>query len=198
MLMTFESPQAEVSSPSGVVLNSHERSTPMPPASAQEKTAARAADARQTRVAQAFSQIVAVLMRDPVYKNLKIADIEHLVLPPVLVGQFRLALGTRQADANKAQKGGIYIPVAVALWARVSPTIDKGLSENLDKPVWLRPQEWTSGDSIWLMAAAGNPRAVPEFLKQLAEKDFKGQQVKMRLHGPDGKAVVQVLGQQNA
>jgi cytolysin-activating lysine-acyltransferase len=170
----------------------------MPPDSAQEKTAARAADTRQSRVGQAFSQIVAVLMRDPVYKNLKIADLEHLVLPPVMVGQFRLALGTRQADAGKAQTGGIYIPVAVALWARVSPKIDKALSGNLDKPVWLRPQEWTSGDILWLMAAAGNPRAVPPFLKQLAEKEFKGQQVKMRLRGPDGKAVVQVLGQQNA
>jgi cytolysin-activating lysine-acyltransferase len=169
----------------------------MPPASAGEKPAARA-DARQSRVAQAFSQIVAVLMRDPVYKNLKIADLEHLVLPPVLAGQYRLAVGTRQAEAGKEQKGGIYIPVAVALWARVSPRIDKGLTENLDKPVWLRPQEWTSGDIVWLMAAAGNPRAVPQFLKQLAEKDFKGQQVKMRLRGPDGKAIVQVLGQKNA
>jgi hemolysin-activating ACP:hemolysin acyltransferase len=116
----------------------------------------------------------------------------------VLAGQFRLALGTRQADAGKEQKGGIYVPVAMALWARVSPKVDKGLSENLDKPVWLRPQEWTSGDIVWLMAAAGNPRAIPEFLKQLAEKDFKGQQVKMRLRGPDGKAVVKVLGQQGA
>lgn len=170
----------------------------MPSPSAQEKKPARAADTRQARVAQAFSQIVAVLMRDPVYKNLKIADLEHLVLPPVLVGQFRLALGTRKSDADYEQKGGIYVPVAVALWARVSPGIDKALSENLDKPVWLRPQEWTSGDVLWLMAAAGNPRAIPEFLKQLAEKDFKGKTVKMRLRGADGKAIVQVLGQAGA
>jgi hemolysin-activating ACP:hemolysin acyltransferase len=193
--MTFEVAQAETSNPSTPVLNSYKGTTTMPPASAQEKNPARSADARQARVAQAFSQIVAVLMRDPVYKNLKIADLEHLVLPPVLAGQFRLALGTRQADAGKEQKGGIYIPVAVALWARVSPKIDKALSENLDKPMWLRPQEWTSGDIPWLMAAAGNPRALQTFLKQLAEKDFQGQQVKMRVRGPDGKAVVKVLGQ---
>lgn len=195
--MTFESQRTEATPSSGEVLNSHQTSTPMPPATGQERPPARAADARQSRVAQAFSQIVAVLMRDPVYKNLKIADLEHLVLPPVMAGQFRLALGTRQADAGKEQKGGIYVPVAVALWARVSPKIDKGLSENLDKAVWLRPQEWTSGDILWLMAAAGNPRAVPAFLKQLAEKDFKGQQVKMRLRGPEGKTVVQILGQQS-
>jgi hemolysin-activating ACP:hemolysin acyltransferase len=144
-------------------------------------------------MAQAFSQIVAVLMRDPGYRNLRIADLEHLVLPPVMAGQFKLALGTRMPDAGKAQPGGIYVPVAVALWARVSPQVDKGLSENLDKPLWLRPSEWTSGDIIWLMATAGQPSALPEFLKQLAEKEFKGRQVKMRLGGSDGKFVVQTL-----
>jgi hemolysin-activating ACP:hemolysin acyltransferase len=164
-------------------------------AAAQQKTAARAAGARESRVAQAFSQIVAVLMRDPAYRNLRIADLEHLVLPPVLAGQFRLALGTRKSDADKEQKGGIYVPVAVALWARVSSEVDKGLSENLDKQVWLRPSEWTSGDIVWLMAAAGHPRAVPEFLKQLAAKEFQGKQVKMRLRGADGKIAVQTLGQ---
>ena len=44
------------------------------------------------------------------------------------------------------------------------------------------------------MAAAGHPRAVPEFLKQLQENEFKGKQVKMRLRGSDGKAVVKTCG----
>ena len=193
--MTFESQQSEASSQSGPRVNAHSGTTPIPPAAAQDKAAARPGGAPQSRMAQAFSQIVAVLMRDPGYRNLRIADLEHLVLPPVMAGQFRLALGTRMPDAGKAQQGGIYVPVAVALWARVSPQVDKGLSENLDKPVWLRPSEWTSGDIVWLMAAAGQPSALPEFLKQLAENQFKGQQVKMRLGGPDGKFVVQTLGQ---
>jgi len=76
--------------------------------------------------------------------------------------------------------------------------IDKALSENLDKQVRLRPNDWASGDIVWLMAAAGHPRAVPEFVKQLAEADFKDMQVKMRVRGPDGKAVVKTLGQTTA
>ena len=147
--------------------------------------------AQQSRMAQTFAQIVAVLMRDPGYRNLRLSDLEWLVLPPVMAGQFRLGHATRppatEPDAGKAQQGGIFVPVAVALWARVSPEIDKALSENLDKQVRLRPNEWTSGDNMWLMAAAGHPRAVPEFLKQLQENEFKGKQVKMRLRGPDGK-----------
>jgi cytolysin-activating lysine-acyltransferase len=147
---------------------------------------------------QTFAQIVAVLMRDPGYKNLRVADLEWLVLPPVMAGQYRLAHGTRQPEGGKEQQGGVFVPVAVVLWARVSPHIDKALSENLDKQVRLRPNDWASGDIVWLMAAAGHPRAVPEFVKQLAETDFKDMQVKMRVREPDGKAVVKTLGQTTA
>jgi cytolysin-activating lysine-acyltransferase len=159
------------------------------------KAVTRPRDARQDRFGQTFSQIVAVLMRDPSYRNMRIADLEWLVLPPVLAGQFRLGQAARQHEQGQAESGGILIPVAVAVWARVSAAIDKGLSENLDKQVRLRPNEWASGDYLWLMAVAGDPRAVPPFLKQLAEAEFKGQLVKMRQRGPEGKVVVKTLGQ---
>jgi cytolysin-activating lysine-acyltransferase len=167
----------------------------MPPAALQEKSAARAGDTPQSPMGQSFAQIVAVLMRDANYKNLRIADLEHLVLPPLMAGQFKLAHGTRHVDASKAQQGSLAFPVGVALWARVSPHIDKGLSETLDRQVWLRPAEWTSGDSVWLMAVAGYPRTLPEFLKQLGLTQFKGQHVKMRTSAPDGKVTVQLLDQ---
>jgi cytolysin-activating lysine-acyltransferase len=134
-------------------------------------------------------------MRDPGYKNLRLADLEGLVLPAVMTGQFRLAHATRQPNAGKKQQGDTFVPVAVALWASVSPHVDKGLSGHLDKEVRLRPNEWASGDNMWLMAVAGHPRAVPEFLKQLLETEFKGRQVKMRLRGPDGKMVIKTVGQ---
>jgi cytolysin-activating lysine-acyltransferase len=144
---------------------------------------------------QTFAQVVAVLMRDPNYRNMRLADLEWLVLPPVLAGQFRLGHATKQQEGGQAQQGGIFIPVAVAVWARVSAAIDKGLSENLDKHVRLRPNEWASGDNLWLMAVAGDPRAVPSFLQQLGETEFKGQVVKMRMRGPEGKVLVKTLGQ---
>jgi cytolysin-activating lysine-acyltransferase len=174
--------------------------TPLPAPTAKAKTVRRPSDEQQSRMAQTFAQIVAVLMRDPGFRNLKIADLEWLVLPPVMAGQFRLAHATTQSAttqpaAGQEQLGGTFVPVAVALWARVSPQIDKGLSENLDRAVRLRASEWTSGDNIWLMAAAGHPRAVPEFLKQLQENEFKGKQVKLRARGPDGKTVIKTLNQ---
>jgi len=149
----------------------------------------------QLRFAQSFAQIVSVLMRDPGYRSLAIADLEWLVLPAVAAGQFRLAHATMPAegmpaDGAVAQERGALVPAAVALWARVSPLVDKALSENLDKGVRLSPGAWTSGDIVWLIAIGGHPRAVPAFLKQLREHEFKDRPVKMRRRMPDGARVV--------
>ena len=160
---------------------------------ATPRPAARPRDARQARFAQTFANIVAVLMRDPNFKNLRLADLEWLVLPPVMAGQFKLGHAQMQPDGAKTQKDASYVPVAVALWARVSPNLDKALSENLDKQARLHPADWATGDNIWLMAAAGDQRAVPKFLEQLKETEFKGKQVKMRVRGPDGKVVIKTL-----
>jgi cytolysin-activating lysine-acyltransferase len=168
------------------------------PASAA-KTPARPRDARQARMGQAFSQVIAVLMRDPAYRQLRLADLEWLVIPPLMCGQFKLAKAPIQqmigqkSDAAKPQEGGMLVPVAVGLWARVSPRVDKKLSETLDKEVRLQPSEWSSGDHLWLMAVAGDPRAVPHFVKQLAETEFKGQEVKMRLRTAQGSISVKTL-----
>jgi cytolysin-activating lysine-acyltransferase len=132
-------------------------------------------------------------MRDPAYKNLRVADLEWLVLPPIMAGQFQLAHAPRPMAPGEVKQGGILVPVAAALWARVSPQVDKALSETLDKAVQLSSAAWTSGDILWLLAVAGDRRATPAFLKQLQESEFKGKQVKMRLRSPDGQLVVSDL-----
>src|SRR5262245_11891405 len=60
-------------------------------AAAAARPAVRPGDARQARFAQAFTQIVAVLMRDRNFRSMPLADLEWLVLPAVMSGQFRLA-----------------------------------------------------------------------------------------------------------
>ena len=150
-------------------------------------------------MSHAFSQVIAVLMRDPDFRNLKLADLEWLVLPPIMAGQFKLGRAQVPSPGSKSdakdQQSGLTVPVAVAVWARVSPEIDAALSANLDKRVKLQANQWASGDRIWLMAAAGDPHLVPHFLKQLGETEFKGQVVKIRTRGPDGKVVIKTLSQ---
>jgi len=124
------------------------------------------------------------------------------VLPPVMAGQFGLAHAPMQRPVAKAEKSGetqqngaALVPVAVALWARVSDSLDKTLSDELRNQPKLRPADWVSGDNLWLISVAGDRRALPKFLDQLTEKDFKGKLIKMRMRGPDGKVIVKTLGQ---
>lgn len=143
------------------------------------------ATAQQAQFAQLFSQAVAVLMRDQNYKNLPLRELEFL-LPPIMGGQCAIANAKATAD-------GPFVPVAMALWAKVSPAVDQQLGENLDKPVRLKPGDWTSGNIPWLITLAGSPPALASFVKQLCQKEFKGQSVKMRSTDKSGARTVQVL-----
>ena len=132
-----------------------------------------------------FTQIIGVLMRSEHYKHYTLGDLEWLVVPPMLAGQYRIG-------EAKPKTGGT-IPVAVVLWARVSADVDKRLEQIGRAPIRLRPDEWTSGDILWLVHAAGEPRFVRHVLKQLSETAFKGREVKFRGFSKDGKPEVQLL-----
>ena len=111
-----------------------------------EEARKRAAAAMQ--MSAVCMQVITVLMRSPQHKHLALTDLEWLVFPPLTTGQV--------AVANvQAKESGTSMPAAVALWASVSPEVDKKLSENLTAPMRLRPDEWKSGDILWLIEAVG-------------------------------------------
>ena len=121
------------------------------PASAAAARQVRPREARQERMSQAFSQVVAVLMRRPQLPH-RLADLEWLVLPPLMAGQWKLGQTTAPKGAGQATaRRRAHSRCDGALGARVA-AIDKRLSANLDKPVDLRPNEWASGDIVWMMA----------------------------------------------
>ncbi len=74
----------------GLVQASHSGPAPAAESSAQSEAAQHqaAANHRQT---VAFAQIISLLMRSPVYRNLSIGDIEWLVIPPLVAGTFAIA-----------------------------------------------------------------------------------------------------------
>ena len=137
-------------------------------------------------IAAAFGEIVALLMRTPAHKDTKLADLEWLVAPAVATGQFTIA--EAQMKAN-----GITQPMGVVLWARVSSDIDKRLQKDIDKPLQLKPQEWASGDIIWLVEVAGEPRVLDAVMKRMRETVWAGKTVRVRGKDKDGKAAVGTL-----
>ena len=137
-------------------------------------------------VAAAFGEIVSLLMRTPNYKHLMLSDLEWFVVPAVASGQFSLA-------EAQSKSSGITQPMGVVLWARVSPEVDQRLHEALDQPVKLKPGDWTSGDILWLIEAAGEARVIEALVKRMRETVWAGKTVKLRARGQDGKAAVGTL-----
>jgi hemolysin-activating ACP:hemolysin acyltransferase len=157
-------------------------SAQMSPEEAQRRAVAVA------RMSVAFAQVVSVLMRSPQHKHFSLADLEWMVLPPLLTGQCRVV-------EAKTQPEGPGVPIAVVFWASVSPEVDKRLSDHASIPFRLRPDEWKSGDILWLLEAVGEGRVLQPVLKQLNETEFRGREVKMRTLGKDGKPLVTALRQ---
>jgi len=140
-------------------------------------------EAASTRLLFRLGEILSVLMRAPQYRAAPLGEIQSLVLPPLMSGQYLVA------EARSKTRGFIS-PVAVALWAKVSAEVDKRLSDSLDKPIKLAPNEWKSGDIAWLIVLAGNPQAIAPVLKRFQDTTLKGQPLKMRAKTKDGKTVV--------
>jgi len=155
------------------------------------------ADARnehQRNMTDGLASIVAIMMRDRRFRDVRMADLEWLVMPPILAGQWKVARGTMTASKGASpEEGGRMFPVAAALWACVSTEIDARLSANLDKPLVLKPAEWSSGDIIWLIAVPGQPAYVKQLLQHLSGTAFKGKQVKIRTTDRAGKPTVRTL-----
>lgn len=138
----------------------------------------------EIRFAVTFTRIVSVLTRSPHYKHYTLGDLEWLVVPPILGGQ----CAVMEAKINDRQ-----VPVAAALWASVSEEVDKRLLQNLTTAFKLRPDEWRSGDILWLIDAVGDAKSVALLLTQVQETIFKERPVKMRTRGPDSRPKVGLL-----
>lgn len=146
-----------------------------------EEAKRRAAFSRQ--ISASFGEIVSVLMRSPSHKFHSLSDLEWLVIPAVVTGQFRVAEAA-------SKENGFTAPVAVVLWASVSAEVDQRLAQSLEQPMRLKPNEWRSGNIVWLVEAVGDNRAVMAVLQRLKQHELKDQMVRMRIRGKDGKPAI--------
>lgn len=156
---------------------------PQPPLSAEE---AQKRAAYSHRISAAFGEIVSVMMRAPAYRGLTLAGVEELVVPAVLTGQFFLA-------EAQSKENGFTSPVGVVLWASVSPEVDARLASTPEQPFKLTPQEWKSGDHVWLIDAIGDQRVVGGMLKHLQTSVWQNRPVKLRMKNAQGAIEVKTL-----
>lgn len=153
---------------------------------AQDKDAVAKLAAVQKSIA--FTQIVSLMIRSPQHRAYTLSDLEWLFLPALKRNQFKIA---------EAKINNMNVPAGFLLWASVSPEVDKRLTDNSGTLIRLNPEEWTSGNILWLIETVGDPRAMRPLLKAFRDEQPNGRSAKVRITSTDGKQTVVELSTLN-
>jgi hemolysin-activating ACP:hemolysin acyltransferase len=137
-------------------------------------------------ISASVGDVAVVFSRSASHKHYALADIEWMILPAVMTGQAYIA-------ELQHKEHGARAPVAAVLWASVSAETDQRLSASLTQKLRLRPDEWKSGEILWIIDAAGEPRAIAGALAELAQTQFKDKAVRLIMPGADGIPQVEEL-----
>lgn len=90
-------------------------------------------------VSHLLGEMTWLLSQSPIHRHLELADMEWLIMPPLIHKQFYTF-----RDAEK--------PVGLALWARCGEKAETKLQKGLRDPAGrLTLEEWNSGDAVWLV-----------------------------------------------
>lgn len=102
----------------------------------------------RSHVRESFGKVVMAMMMLPRYRNQTLADLQHLVLEPLLRDRVAIAYpGTSESPA-------VSDVVGLAIWASVSEEVDARIREQIQAgtfPVRLKAEDWTSGEINWLL-----------------------------------------------
>jgi len=145
----------------------------------------------------ALGQIVWLLSQSPTHRELKVKDLEWSFMPAVMHQQFRIfrfgplpgldaaALAPKGLDKAAIER----LPLGVAIWGKLSADAEA----KLENGTHLKPEEWNSGDRVWLIELI-SPYATPQnklseaMLLDLMKGPFKD--TKFSLHRTDPQSGV--------
>ncbi|PSJ40783.1 toxin-activating lysine-acyltransferase [Allosphingosinicella deserti] len=100
-------------------------------------------------ISHLLGEMAWLLTQSPLHRALAIGDLEWLVMPALIHQQFYLF-----RDGDK--------PIGLALWAKCTPAAEAKLERGMIAPEnHLTLEEWTSGDTVWLVDLIA-PFATPE------------------------------------
>jgi cytolysin-activating lysine-acyltransferase len=131
----------------------------------------------RSHVRESFGKVVMAMMMLPRYRHQSLADLQHLVLEPLIRDRIAIAYPGSTDDAQLADISG------VAIWASVSEDVDAAIREQIKAgtfPLKLKAEDWTSGDINWLIdVIAPNQRATASVIANFKQVVKEGG---LRLH----------------
>ncbi|MEJ2458002.1 MAG: toxin-activating lysine-acyltransferase [Novosphingobium sp.] len=98
-------------------------------------------------VRESFGKVVMAMMMMPRYRHQTLADLQHLVLEPLV--RDRVAIAQRKGENGLSDDSAGF-----AIWASVSDEADARIREQIKGGTWplrLRAEDWNSGSNNWLI-----------------------------------------------
>ena len=138
------------------------------------------------KVSEVLGEVVWLMSQSALHKQFFITDLEWPAcaarnteepMTPVLLQQFRMFY----ADDR---------PVGVLLRAFVSDEVEARLAQGITK---LRPQDWKSGDKLWIVEAIAPFGGAEEMVKDLKAKVLAGRELRYLALGEGGRKDVRVV-----
>lgn len=130
--------------------------------------------AGQARI-NAIGHAVWLMSRSPLHKHLMITDIEWLVTPPIMLGQFHLW-----------ERAGN--PYGFASWAFLGDEAEERIVTNGIRR--LMPTDWKSGDQLWLIDFICPFGGQDGLIEELKTRVLSAQRFKMLQAAPGGRRAV--------
>lgn len=131
----------------------------------------------RSHVRESFGKVVMAMMMLPRYRHQSLADLQHLVLEPLIRDRVAIAYPGNASEDQLADITG------VAIWANVSEEVDASIREQIKAgtfPLKLKSEDWTSGDINWLIdVIAPNQRATTSVIANFKQVVKDGS---LRLH----------------
>ncbi|MEP4196119.1 MAG: toxin-activating lysine-acyltransferase [Aliishimia sp.] len=97
-------------------------------------------------VRDSFGKVTMAMMAMPRYRHQTLADLNHLVLDPLIRDRLAIAYAPKQ-------EGKLSDVAGFAIWASVSEDVDAKIREQIKAgvfPVRLKAEDWSSGSINWL------------------------------------------------
>ncbi len=129
-------------------------------------------------ISHVFGEITWLFSQSIMHRELRIGDLEWLVMPAILSSQFYIFRDGSQ-------------PVGVALWASLNAAAEKKLDEPmLEAETRLKPEDWTSGSKTWLIDlvapfASDENRHREIMIADLISGPLKGKRFSLHRTDPD-------------
>ena len=151
---------------------------PGKPVSTKADTAKEPQTQQLSAAAALLGEIVWLLGRSEAHKHVFLTELDWMVMPPIPLRQFRIWRQNNQ-------------PVAYASWAFLSDEASQRFIDGVSagRVGRLAPDEWKSGENLWLIDFIAPFGGGDAMIDELREKVFPGQKVRTIQRAPDGSGI---------